>query len=81
MRRYRTEILIPSDRYVGLQLPADLPPGRAQVTIQVEDADSSEPADALLDTGDDIEWWEEFGDNTDSDDAWGLRVRLSALEV
>lgn len=80
MRRYRTEIVIPPDRYVGLQLPADLPHGRAFVTIQVEDADPYEGADAAFEAGDDIEWWEEFSNDPDGEEPWGLHVRLSALE-
>ncbi len=64
VRRYRTEIVIPADRTVVLQLPAQLPEGLATVIIQVE---SDEPVDSILpdDATDldheDIEWWEEFG--------------------
>jgi hypothetical protein len=63
--RYRTEILIPADRYVCLQLPPDLPEGRAVVTVQFVDA-APEPstltgADREIDPDhEDIEWWEEF---------------------
>ena len=31
--RYRTEIVVPPDRYVCLQLPAHFPEGRATVTV------------------------------------------------
>ncbi|HEV3166925.1 MAG TPA: hypothetical protein VGZ22_23055 [Isosphaeraceae bacterium] len=64
MRRYRTEIVIPPDRYVGLQLPTHLPEGRAIVTILVDEWVS----DAETDPSDndpesqDIEWWDEFAD-------------------
>jgi hypothetical protein len=68
VRRYRTEIVIPPDRYVGLQLPAHLPEGRAVVTILVENEDD-DPAYGSESDPDrqDIEWWDEF-DDTESDD-------------
>ena len=44
MRRYRTEIVIPPDRYLGLQLPSNLPLGRAIVSITVEEPDPAELA-------------------------------------
>ena len=63
MRRYRTEIDVPTDRYVCLQLPAHFPDGRATVTVHFND-----PSDSATDVGpddaerdrEDIEWWEEF---------------------
>lgn len=63
MRTYRTEIVIPDDRYIALQLPPDLPPGRAVVTVVVEATDlpDASPLEADPDR-DDVEWWEEFGD-------------------
>lgn len=71
MIRYRTEVVIPPDRFVGLQLPADLPEGRAVVTVVVEVVEPDEPGppeDAILDPeGEDIEWWDEFGDEADDD--------------
>ena len=59
MPRYRTEIIIPADRLVTLQLPASLPLGRAVVTVQVQEV---RPAgeEAPEDHGG-IEWWDEFG--------------------
>ena len=65
MLRYRTEIVIPADRYVCLQLPPDLPEGRAVVTVHFV-ADAPEPTtlpgdDPEIDPDrEDIEWWEEF---------------------
>ncbi|MBV8265813.1 MAG: hypothetical protein JO252_05655, partial [Planctomycetaceae bacterium] len=35
--QYRIEVFIPPDRYVGLQLPAYLPQGRATITIQTHE--------------------------------------------
>lgn len=83
MRRYRTEIVIPASRLVTLQLPEGLPPGRALVTVAV-----AEPADADIEpyyeplevSRDDYEWWEEFGDTSESDEPGSLAVRLVALE-
>jgi hypothetical protein len=61
VRRYRTEILIPPDRFIGLQLPPDLPEGRAIVTVVVHEPDPGDVAayDADPDRQD-IEWWDEF---------------------
>lgn len=60
MRRYSTEIHIPADRRVTLQLPDDLPEGRAFVIVQV--AESAGDTWAPHDDEDrhDIEWWDEF---------------------
>jgi hypothetical protein len=60
--RYRTEIVVPSDRYVCLQLPDHLPEGRAVVTVHfLEPGPTSgdEPYEGHDDRLD-IEWWEEF---------------------
>lgn len=64
VRRYRTEIFIPTDRYLGLQLPASLPAGRAIVTVTVEEPDLAEAAIWPETDPDqqDIEWWDEFED-------------------
>lgn len=62
--RYRTEILIPPDRYVCVQLPSYLPEGRAVVTIVVHEPEpepQGPPREADPDRQD-IEWWEEFGE-------------------
>ena len=40
--RYRTEILIPPDRYVCVQLPSYLPEGRAVVTVIVHEPESDD---------------------------------------
>ncbi|HEY2154939.1 MAG TPA: hypothetical protein VGH33_04875 [Isosphaeraceae bacterium] len=60
--RYRTEILIPPDRYVCVQLPAYLPEGRAIVIVTVNDreiGDQGHPEESDPDRQD-IEWWNEF---------------------
>ena len=63
MRLYRTEIDVPPDHYVCLQLPDHFPAGRATVTVHFNDpADpdrDAPPDDSTLDR-EDIEWWEEF---------------------
>src|SRR5260221_13611525 len=62
LMRYRTEIFVPNDRYVCLQLPDYLPEGKAVVIIQFEDPDKPDPAPGAVDDSgrhDDIEWWEE----------------------
>jgi hypothetical protein len=66
-QRYRTEIVIPHDRTVILQLPQHLPEGRAVVIVQVEEATASQTQDHDVDHQD-IEWWEEFeGDESTPD--------------
>lgn len=67
MYRYRTEIHIPSDRYVCLQLPDRLPEGKAIVTVVFEQspADSEPQADPSDSDRDDIEWWDEFEEAED----------------
>ncbi len=71
MTRYRTEIEIPPDGYVCIQLPGYVPAGRAVLTIVVNDreslpeATSHHPAEHETDRQD-IEWWDEFeGEATD----------------
>ena len=69
---YRTEIEVTGDRYVCLQLPDFIPPGRATVTVAIIEVDPGagpvadddrfdrdDDADA-----DDVEWW----DDLDGDD-------------
>lgn len=76
MRRYRTEIVIPPDRYVGVQLPAHLPEGRAVITIEVQEAESAMSA-AWTETDpdhQDIEWFEEF-DDPEGDEQSDVRSR------
>lgn len=60
MQRYRTEILIPPDRTLVLQLPDSLPEGRA--TLLIVQADEAPNADHHEPDPDrqDIEWWDEF---------------------
>jgi hypothetical protein len=60
--QYRTEVFIPPDRYVCLQLPEYLPQGRATITIQVHEQEPV-PSVAGPETDldrQDIEWWDEF---------------------
>ncbi|HWE38658.1 MAG TPA: hypothetical protein VG406_19065 [Isosphaeraceae bacterium] len=61
MRRYQTEVFIPADRSLSLQLPANVPAGRAVVTILVVEPEAAEAGgnEGELDRQD-IEWWEEF---------------------
>jgi hypothetical protein len=64
--RYRTEILIPSDHYICLQLPPHLPEGRATITVQIpgpEDHRADRPDPEPDPDRQDIEWWEEFEDD------------------
>ena len=59
--QYRTEIEIPADRYVCLQLPDFIPQGQATVTVTTPDHVA--PPEARLDDESDvrdIEWWDEF---------------------
>ena len=66
MLRYRTEVLVPADRYVFLQLPEGFPEGRALVTLYLLGGDGQIPSrdDPSRDDPDrdidDVEWWEEF---------------------
>lgn len=60
MLRYRTEILVPGDRYVCVQLPDHFPEGRATVTIAFEAAEAAEAVGMEETDREDIEWWEEF---------------------
>jgi hypothetical protein len=63
--RYRTEVFIPPDRLIGLQLPDHFPEGRAVVTVHYLDVnetiDDKSARDEELE-GPDMEWWEEFED-------------------
>jgi hypothetical protein len=65
---YRTEFIVPPDRYLCLQLPPHLPEGKVTVTVTVHDPaprhlnptlKSDFEAEDDLDR-EDIEWWEEF---------------------
>ena len=66
MPRYRTEIVIPADRYVCLQLPDDLPVGRALVSVEFLGSDVELPSGIPVPHEDpdrevdDMEWWDEF---------------------
>ena len=70
MLPYRTEIVIPADRFVCLQLPPDLPEGRAVVTVDFVES-VAEPASTIADVTEidpdheDIEWWEEFDERAE----------------
>ncbi|MDB5352241.1 MAG: hypothetical protein JWN86_3488 [Planctomycetota bacterium] len=67
MRRYRTQILIPPDRTVVLQLPSHIPEGWATVSIQLPEPETSHHPEADPDRQD-IEWWDEFDEETDEDE-------------
>lgn len=70
MRRYRTEIFIPTDRTIVLHLPPELPEGRAILTVQMEELEASEAGGAEADPDrQDIEWWEEFEEGAAEDPA------------
>lgn len=56
--RYRTEIVVAADRLVVLQLPADIPEGRAFVTVQSVEGVEADVAEAESDRVD-IDWFEE----------------------
>ncbi len=62
MLRYKTEVIIPPDRYISLQLPEELPEGHAIVTVVFQPNPASSQAAAPEDNPEnqDIEWWEEF---------------------
>ncbi len=69
MTRYRTEVDVPPDRYVCLQLPSHFQTGRATVIVLVQVADEGEdlPHNAPPETDDDdVEWWEEFDDEPEA---------------
>jgi len=81
LRRYRTEIVIPQDRVLGLHLPEHLPAGRAIVTILIVEREAADDPSALDHDHQDIEWWEEFGDDLGDDlDGAALDSRPSAVE-
>lgn len=66
MPRYHTEIVVPDDRYVFLQLPDNFPVGRARVTVAFLESGSPLPAEDVASVEnpdrdvDDVEWWDEF---------------------
>ena len=69
MPRYRTEIVIPPDRAVTLQLPGSLPAGPAVVWVVVDGPSPDLGDDDLVDeAGDldarDIEWWDDLDDDS-----------------
>jgi hypothetical protein len=69
VRRYQTEIAVPPDRYVCLQLPSDFPEGLATVTVHFHESPyptAREPSDEGEFDREDIEWWEEFESESES---------------
>jgi hypothetical protein len=66
--RYQTEIHIASDRYVCLQLPSFFPEGRAVVVVTVETEGDRDDGPTSGEESDrqDIEWWDEFDDVSNS---------------
>jgi hypothetical protein len=81
--RYRTEIVIPEDRYVSLQLPDDLPAGRAVVVVTIEEPIDLGPPEGIWPEAEaeDIEWWDEFGLDPADDPAHAPRDRFQAVQV
>lgn len=63
MPSYRTEIDVPADRYVFLQLPDRVPEGRATVIVSYPASPGDAPEDPDPDR-EDIEWWDEFEGGT-----------------
>ena len=68
MRRYRTQILIPHDRTVVLQLPPAIAEGWATITVQMQEAEPKDHHESDPDHQD-IEWWDEFDDEDDPNGA------------
>lgn len=58
MIRYRTEVIVPDDRYIHLKLPADAPSGRAYVVVEFDSPGKPDDRHERLDR--EIEWWDEF---------------------
>lgn len=56
--RYQTEIVVPADRFVMVQLPDDIPEGPAVVTF-VSVGDGGPVPEATEADRDDIEWFED----------------------
>lgn len=71
LTRYKTEIVIPDDRFIAIQLPDALPRGRAVVIVECEDplllSASDENGDESDLDGNDIEWWDDFDESTGGD--------------
>jgi hypothetical protein len=67
VRRYRTQILIPPDRTVVMQLPLTIPQGWAIVTVQIQENHDGEHHEPDPDRQD-IEWWDEFDDEEEPGD-------------
>lgn len=68
MSQYRTEFIVPPDRYLCLQLPSHLPEGKVSVTVTVLEPAARDPHPSMRPKSEpeddldrqDIEWWEEF---------------------
>ncbi len=66
MIRYRTEVIVPDDRYIHLKLPADAPLGRAYVVVEFDSP--TKPGDHHERLDRDFEWWDEFDSDETSTD-------------
>lgn len=72
MPGYRTQIIVSGDRYVCLQLPDHFPEGEATVTVTRPDPNPVSRPDVAPTVpqhdqpDEDIEWWDEFEDETES---------------
>lgn len=64
--RYQTEIHVAPDRYVCLQLPTYFPAGRAWVTVtfDLDGPTGNEPRGGDEPDREDVEWWDEFDDES-----------------
>jgi hypothetical protein len=72
VRRYRTEIHIPADRYIALQLPEHVPEGRAIITVLIPDPEPDDHAHGASELDldhHDVEWWEEFDGPEEAEEA------------
>ncbi len=70
MNPYRTEVVVPEDGYISLQLPRDWPAGLATVAIRTGGANERVvfAEDGDPDT-EDIEWWDEFDEDLGNEPA------------
>lgn len=65
MTPYKTEVIVPPDGCIFLQLPKGWPEGLATIAIRVGGADErvTFAEDGDIDT-EDIEWWDEFEEDS-----------------
>jgi hypothetical protein len=63
VRRYQTQVVIPTDRVIIVHLPDDMPAGPALVSVDVGEPRSLELQAPAFPEAErqDIEWWEAAG--------------------